>query len=89
MAAERELVFAPNFLDDLRYWSTAQPRFVVRVLELVEAAHRDPFSGIGKPEPLRHVGPNTWSRRLDDEHRIVYQVEQSRLVFVSARGNYT
>lgn len=85
---ERELVFSPQFLDDLRHWATAQPRLVPRVLDLVEAARRDPFGGLGKPEPLKHLGANVWSRRLTEEHRVVYRVERARLVFESARGHY-
>lgn len=60
----------------------------LRVLELIEAALRDPFSGIGKPEPLKGMGPNTWSRRINDEHRLVYVVGHDRITFVQARYHY-
>ena len=49
---------------------------------------RDPFTGIGKPEPLKHLGPNLWSRRLTGEHRIVYLVREDRIDFVQARYHY-
>ena len=88
-APERALEFEPAFLDDLRYWITTNQRLATRLADLMEAIRRDPFHGIGKPEPLRHGPPNTWSRRLTDDHRVVYHVEQSRLVFQSARGHYT
>jgi toxin YoeB len=55
---------------------------------LIEAVLRDPFRGIGKPEPLRRMGANIWSRRLTDEHRVVYRVERERILFLRARGHY-
>ena len=84
----RTIELEPGFLDDLRSWITTNQRVATRLADLVEAIHRDPFRGIGKPEPLKHGQPNTWSRRLTDEHRIVYRVEHSRLVFLSARAHY-
>jgi toxin YoeB len=58
------------------------------VLELVEAILRDPFSGIGKPEPLKYFAPGVWSRRLTQEHRIVYLVRPGRVDFLQARYHY-
>ena len=60
-------------------------RTALRLLELVEAIVRDLFVGIGKPEPLRHLGPNIWSRRLTQEHRVVYMVRDDRVDFLQAR----
>jgi toxin YoeB len=60
----------------------------LRVFELVEAIMRDPFRGIGKPEPLRHLSPNTWSRRVTQEHRVVYLVRADRIDFLQARYHY-
>lgn len=54
----------------------------------MEATGRDPYSGIGKPEPLKHVEPNTWSRRITDEHRLVYLIRGQHIVFLKARGYY-
>jgi toxin YoeB len=73
---------------DLRCWVDTNRRVALRLLDLIEAARRDPFVGLGKPEPLRHVGPNIWSRRLTDEHRLVYRVEGDRIVLLRARGHY-
>ena len=84
----RAVEIAPDFLDDLRHLAATNPRLVVRLTELMTAACRDPFRGIGKPEPLRHVGPDHWSRRLTDEHRLVYRVERDRITFLRARGHY-
>jgi toxin YoeB len=60
----------------------------LRVLRLVESAMRDPFVGEGKPEPLRSMGPDVWSRRITDEHRLVYVVTHDAIHFVQARHHY-
>ena len=86
--AERDAVFQPEFREDLRYWVETDRRVALRILDLVEAIMRDPFSGIGKPEPLRHLAANTWSRRVTQEHRIVYLVRVDRIDFLQARYHY-
>jgi len=84
----RETVFQPEFRDDLRHWVETDRKIALRVLELVEAVTRDPFSGIGKPEPLKNLGPNVWSRRITQEHRLVYLVQHDRIDFLGARRHY-
>ena len=84
----RELVFLPEFLGDLRYWVNADRKVARRVLEIVDAIRRDPFAGIGKPEPLKYLAPGTWSRRPTREHRIVYLVRDERIDFLQARYHY-
>ena len=86
--AERDAVFQPEFREDLRYWVETDRRVAVRVLDVVEAVMQDPFRGIGKPEPLRHLAPNTWSRRITQEHRLVYLVRADRIDFLQARYHY-
>jgi toxin YoeB len=86
--AERDAVFQPEFRDDLRYWVETDRRVALRVFDLVEAIMRDPFRGIGKPEPLRHLAPNTWSRRVTQEHRVVYLVRADRIDFLQAHYHY-
>jgi toxin YoeB len=86
--AERDSVFQPEFREDLRYWVDNDRRVALRVFDLVEATMRDPFRGIGKPEPLRHLAPNTWSRRITQEHRLVYLVRADRIDFLQARYHY-
>ena len=86
--AERDAVFQPEFREDLRYWVDTDRRVALRVFDLVEAIMRDPFRGIGKPEPLRHLAPNTWSRRVTEEHRVVYLVRADRIDFLQARYHY-
>ena len=81
-------MFQPEFREDLRHWVTTDRKAALRVLELVEAILRDPFAGIGKPEPLRHVAPGVWSRRISAEHRIVYVVRDERIDFLQARYHY-
>jgi toxin YoeB len=85
----REAVFHPEFIEDLRFWIKTDRRIAVRALEIVEATLRDPFTGIGKPEPLKYLAPNTWSRRLTQEHRIAYLVKDDRVEFLQARYHYT
>ena len=84
----REAVFQPEFLEDLRYWVETDRRTALRVLTMVEAILRDPYGGIGKPEPLKYLAPGAWSRRLTQEHRIVYLVKDDRIDFLQARYHY-
>jgi len=63
-------------------------RTALRVFDLIEAILRNPFSGIGKPEPLKYLAPGTWSRRLTQEHRLVYLVKDDRIDFLQARFHY-
>lgn len=84
----RELVFQPEFLEDLRYWVNADCKVARRVLDIVDAIRRDPFAGIGKPKPLKYLAPGTWSRRLTREHRIVYLVRDERIDSLQARYHY-
>jgi len=84
----REAVFLPEFLEDLRYWVRNDRRISLRVLDLVEAVLRDPCQGIGKPEPLKHLASGVWSRRLTQEHRLVYLVRDESIAFLQARYHY-
>lgn len=85
---QREAVFHPEFCEDLRYWVETNRRTALRTLTLVEAILRDPFRGLGKPEPLKHLAAGSWSRRLTQEHRIVYLVSEDRVDFLQARYHY-
>ena len=81
-------MFHSEFIDDLRYWVETDRRTALRALAIVEAVLRDPSQGIGKPEPLKYLGPGVWSRRLTQEHRIVYLVRADRVDFLQARYHY-
>ena len=85
---QRDTVFQPEFREDLRYWVQTDRKVALRTFDLVEAIVRDPFTGIGKPEPLKYLSSGTWSRRLTQEHRIVYLVRDDRIDFLQARYHY-
>jgi toxin YoeB len=81
-------VFHDEFLDDLRYWVENDRRVALRALDLVEAILRQPMAGIGRPEPLRYQLQGAWSRRLSEEHRLVYLIGVDRIDFLQARYHY-
>jgi toxin YoeB len=81
-------VFQTEFLEDLRYWVETDRKLALRAFDLIEAILREPFSGIGKPEPLKYIAPGMWSRRLTQEHHIVYLVRGERIDFLQARYHY-
>lgn len=81
-------MFQPEFVEDLRYWVKTNRKIALRAFDLIEAVLRDPFSGVGKPEPLKYDVSGTWSRRLTEEHRLVYLVSEGRVDFLQARYHY-
>ena len=81
-------MFHPEFREDLRYWVEVDRQVALRTFDLIEAILRDPFQGIGKPEPLKYLASGSWSRRLTQEHRIVYLVSADRIDFLQARYHY-
>ena len=85
---DRQAVFHPEFRQDLRYWVETERKVALRAFELIEAVLRDPFTGLGKPEPLKYLLAGCWSRRLTQEHRIVYRVSEQRIDFLQARYHY-
>ena len=84
----RSALFHHAFLADLRHWVENDRALALRVLDLVEASLRDPFAGLGKPEPLRHQFAGCWSRRISREHRLVYRVTAAAIEFLQARYHY-
>ena len=86
--ARRAIQIQPEALDDLRFWVREDRRIAGKVLELIEAARRDPFTGIGKPEPLRNLGSDVWSRRITREDRLVYRVTEDHIDVLQARYHY-
>ena len=85
---QRDAIFQREFIEDLRYWVETDRKIALRAFDLIEAILRDPFGGIGKPEPLKYLAPGAWSRRLTQEHRIVYLVREDRIDFLQARYHY-
>jgi toxin YoeB len=88
MSSQRLIVLDEQVLADLTYWIRTSPRTALRILELIEHTVRDPFGGVGKPEPLKYRGGDHWSRRISQEHRLVYRVQADRVVFIQARYHY-
>ena len=85
---KRVAIFHAEFREDLRYWVKNDRRAAIRVLDLVDAVLRDPFQGPGKPEPLRFLLAGCWSRRITQEHRLVYRVSVESIDFLQARYHY-
>ena len=85
---EREAVFQPEFVDDLIHWVKTDRKVALPVLELIDAVVRDPFGGIGKPESLKFEFAGCWSRRITQEHRLVYRVSETKINFLQARYHY-
>ena len=85
---KRTVVLSDAFRDDLRYWAENDRKSLLKVLDLMEAIVREPFSGLGKPEPLKHKALGTWSRRITKEHRVLYRVHDDRIEFLQARYHY-
>jgi toxin YoeB len=84
----QDAVFHPEFREDLRFWTKMDRKVALHLLELAEAVLRDPFNGIGKPEPLKFALAGCWSRRITQEHRLVYRVSATRIDFLQARYHY-
>ena len=82
------LQFSDNAWQDYLHWQQADAKILRRINELIKAIGRDPFRGIGKPEPLRHALAGYWSRRINDEHRLVYKVHGDMLMIAAARYHY-
>jgi toxin YoeB len=82
------LIFAPKAWKDYLHWQEHDRKMQQRINQLIEAIRRQPFSGIGKPEPLKHALAGWWSRRIDGEHRIVYRIEAGDLLIAQLRYHY-
>ncbi|OYV04648.1 MAG: Txe/YoeB family addiction module toxin [Verrucomicrobiales bacterium VVV1] len=82
------LEFKPQAFEDLQYWMQHQPKVAKRLLRMIEETLKDPFGGIGKPEPLKNELSGWWSKRIDGEHRLIYKREGEALIIAQARGHY-
>ena len=85
---KRVSIFHNDFREDLAFWIKVDRKTALRVLDLVKEIMRNPFEGIGKPEPLRYLGSGVWSRRLTQEHRIVYVVSDDKINFIQCKYHY-
>ena len=84
----RSAVFSSHFLEDLESWVREDRKVALRLVRIVRETLREPFRGIGKPEPLRRQLAGLWSRRLTQEHRVVYEVTDDTVRFLQARYHY-
>jgi toxin YoeB len=82
------LEFKPQAFEDLQHWVQFQPKIAKRILRMIEETQRDPFGGIGKPEPLKNEYSGWWSKRIGDEHRLVYRIEGEILIILQCRFHY-
>lgn len=83
-----KVVFADKGWEDLSYWVLHDRKIAKRILRLIDDIKRHPFEGIGKPEPLRHDLSGFWSRRITDQHRLVYAIEGQQILIAQARYHY-
>ena len=84
----RSLEFDPAGFEDLAWWIRRDRKTALRIVRLLEEIHRSPFEGTGRPEPLKHELSGCWSRRIDQEHRLVYQVTEAKIRVLACRFHY-
>lgn len=83
-----KIVFADRGWEDFTYWIAQDRRLAARIVRLIKEIERDPFAGLGKPEPLKYDLAGFWSRRINEEHRLVYSVTDNRILIAQARYHY-
>ena len=83
-----DIVFLEGAWEDYLYWSKVDKAMVKKINELIKASMKEPFQGIGKPEPLKFDMAGCWSRRIDHEHRLVYKVSDKKLMILQCRYHY-
>jgi toxin YoeB len=84
----RKVAFLPRGFDEFNLWAVEDKKTYAKIVSLIKDIHRDPFSGLGKPEALKHNLSGLWSRRITDEHRLVYSVTEEEVVIISCRFHY-
>jgi toxin YoeB len=84
----RETILQNRALLDMQIWASENPKMLKRIFRMLEECQRSPFEGIAKPEPLKGNLKGYWSRRIDEEHRLVYEVTDEAIIVFSARGHY-
>lgn len=84
----RSLEFDSAAFEDLAWWVQRDRKKTLRIFRLITETQSDPFGGIGKPEPLKHELAGCWSKRIDDEHRLVYQVQDDKIRVLACRYHY-
>lgn len=84
----KSLEFEPRAFEDLTWWVKQDRKIALRIMRLIENVQQTPFEGLGKPEPLKHELSGLWSRRIDHEHRLVYEVREDRIRILACRYHY-
>ena len=84
----RNIVFDPEAFKQFNQWATENKKLYKKIVQLIDDILRHPFSGLGKPEPLKHSLKGYWSRRINDEHRLVYQVTETDIIIISCKFHY-
>ena len=84
----KNLEFDPSAFDDLAWWMETDRKKALRIVKLLKEVQRNPFEGTGKPEALKHELSGCWSRRIDEEHRLVYEVQEERVRVLACRYHY-
>ena len=83
-----QVTFSPRAKEDFEHWLKINKATARKIVQLIEAIKENPFKGIGKPEPLKHELAGYWSRRINKEHRLVYEVDDETVLILSAKGHY-
>lgn len=83
-----KLIFSDHAWEDYLYWQKTDKKIHLRINSLIKETMRDPFEGVGKPEPLKHAFAGYWSRRITDEHRFVYRVSEDAIYIAQLRNHY-
>lgn len=84
----RRVTFEASAFDDFTTWAAQDRKIYERIIRLIKEAQRSPFSGLGKPEPLRNELKGYWSRRIDDEHRLVYKATEDAIIVIACKYHY-
>jgi toxin YoeB len=84
----KNLEFDSNAFDDLQWWIEHDRKQALRIMKLIKEIQRDPFTGLGKPEPLKHELSGCWSRRITQEHRLIYEVQNEKIRILACRYHY-
>ena len=87
-ALKKDPLLKPQALEDLRWWTKRDPKKATKIYDLIEAIQRDPFRGIGKPEPLKHQFAGWWSRHIDKKNRLIYQSTKDKIIILSCKDHY-
>ncbi|WP_414576901.1 Txe/YoeB family addiction module toxin [Anabaena sp. CCY 9402-a] len=84
----KKVAFEPEAFEQLGKWTIEDKKILKKILDLIKDIQREPFSGIGKPEPLKYELQGYWSRRITDEHRLVYKIEEDLIIILSCKYHY-